>query len=68
MSAFGLTMATLSLLLCVSFVAVRVGVVPESLLGQGKHAAQNVAMLTDRKKKFLMLILCSVLKQAMLFL
>lgn len=45
-SAFGLTMATLSLLLCVSFVAVRVGVVPESLLGQGKHAAQNVAMLT----------------------
>lgn len=45
-SAFGLTIATLSLLLCVSFVVVRMGGVPESLLAHGKHAAQNVAMLT----------------------
>ena len=43
--AFGWVVASLAALLPVAFVAVRCGAVPESLMGSGKHAAQNVAML-----------------------
>ena len=43
--AFGWVVASLAVLLPLAFVAVRCGAVPESLMGSGKHSAQNVAML-----------------------
>lgn len=45
LSAFGWTVGSLLLLLSLVFVAIRIGVVPDSVMGHGKHAAQNVAML-----------------------
>lgn len=45
LSAFGWTMASLCLLLPLAFVVVRLNLIPETLFA-GKHAAQNIAMLT----------------------
>ena len=45
LEVFGWTLASLATLLTLTYVAVRMGLVPESILGHGKHAAQNVAML-----------------------
>ncbi len=45
LSAFGWTIATLCMLLPLAFMAVRLNLVPESLFA-GKHAPQNIAMLT----------------------
>ena len=42
---FGQVLATLSVLLFGVFAAVRAGLVPASLLGGGRHAAQNAAFL-----------------------
>lgn len=45
LTTFGGIMAALGVLLTATFVAVRMGAVPESMFS-GKHAAQNTAMLT----------------------
>lgn len=42
---FGTFIASLSVLLFAVLVAVRTGIVPDSLFGDGRHAAQNVAFL-----------------------
>ena len=42
---FGDIMAFVAALLFVCFLAVKAGVVPESLFGSGRHAAQNIAMM-----------------------
>lgn len=43
--SFGYTLGCMAVLLLVTFVAVRAGLVPETIFS-GKHAAQNAAMLT----------------------
>lgn len=43
--SFGYTLGCMAVLLFVTFVAVRAGLVPETIFS-GKHAAQNAAMLT----------------------
>lgn len=45
LKAFGDVMAVLAALLFVVFLAVKCGLVPESVFGHGRHAAQNAAML-----------------------
>ncbi len=45
LNVFGWTLASLAILLTLTYVVVRMGLVPESIMGHGKHAAQNVAML-----------------------
>lgn len=42
---FGDILCGLSVLLCAAFVAVRSGLVPDSLFGSGRSAAQNIAFL-----------------------
>lgn len=43
--AFGDVIAAVGALLFVCFVAVKLGLVPDTMFGNGRHAAQNVAML-----------------------
>ncbi|MDE5594345.1 MAG: glycosyltransferase family 39 protein [Muribaculaceae bacterium] len=42
---FGDIMAAIAGLLFVCFIAIRAGMVPDSLFGTGRHAAQNIAMM-----------------------
>ena len=42
---FGDVMAAIAAALFVCFIAVKLGLVPDSLFGNGRHAAQNVAMM-----------------------
>lgn len=43
--AFGWTLATLTTLLTLTYVVVRMWLIPDSIVAHGKHAAQNIAML-----------------------
>ncbi len=45
LQAFGYLLGGLSLLLCMAFAVLRLGLVPESVVGNGSHSAQNLAML-----------------------
>lgn len=42
---FGDIMAAIAALLFVCFIAIKAGVVPDSLFGSGRHAAQNITMM-----------------------
>lgn len=47
---FGDFIAILGCLLLVAFALVKCGVIPDSVMGHGKHAAQNVAILDSLRK------------------